>query len=184
MDDDFVSGLLNNPSAYSDIRLSSDVAGASGDLFSGGDFVSGFPGSNGLSFDPSIANSIFSPGVTTGASNNTIQAVPYKSVIDTLGSIINTGLAVYKDVTTIQNAKNNITTASAPTVPSRVIVQAQPQGQGQNLLDSLLSSLNTLGQAPQLINQAQGITKTAQYTGWIIAGALVILAVAIFARSK
>ncbi len=161
-------------SLYDDIRLSSSSAGLRSDLF------------------PDI---IQARAPSVSVDTNVVSTIPAKQPIwGALGSLVNTGLSIWKNVETIKTAKVNtpyqiVQQPAVVSIPDRSVITYQPQSQLSSIdpisgLKNIFGALEAVSQAPRMVQQAEQITTRAQYTGWIIAGALVFLGVMLIASAR
>lgn len=116
------------------------------------------------------------------------SGVPHKSPVwwETTKDIIKTGLDVWKGIETTKQTKKieiprqDILSPYIIKVPDRPVSQYQPQGNID--FSDIVGVIKTTAQAPLLVERAERVGQKAQYTGWIIGGAIVLLAIVLLTR--
>lgn len=133
---------------------------------------------------------ITSDEIPMGLQQPQTNPVPYKAptVWETISDIAKAGADVYKTIATVKysNVSTPYQVVKEPyvlTIPDKEIVAYQPQSQLPNLnLSDITGAIRNMASAPQLVQRGEQMTAKVQYTGWIIAGVIVLLIFVLLTR--
>jgi len=134
---------------------------------------------------------ITSEAIPIGLKQPQTNPVPYKkpTIWETISDIAKTGADIYKTYATIKYSKPVRTSPQVVKepyivpIPHKEIVAYQPQSQLPTLdLSDITGAIKTMASAPRLTQRAEQMTAKVQYTGWIIAGVIILLIVVLLTR--